>query len=91
MIKIAVAAALTAIVITDATIGPAATPASATIERPRGLKGDRLPLFAPNTGCADAVRPHQQGECLRVRERDETPPARTVRIVSAGQIADVRI
>jgi hypothetical protein len=88
MIRIALAAALVAIVIVNATIGPASE-LGATVERPRGLKGDRLPVLAPNTSCVDVVWPNQQGECVRVRVRELTPPARAVRIVTPGRTAIV--
>jgi len=74
MIKIAIAGALAAIVVADVAVPTASSPASVTIERPRGLKGDRLPVLAPNTGCADAARPFNRDECIRVREQ----PAGTI-------------
>lgn len=79
MIKIAVAATLAAIVVADAAFVPASTGTDATVERPRGLKGDRLPVRAPhqmpNAGCADAAWPYYPAECVRA------PVSRFVRTV----------
>ena len=49
MIRMMIAAALAATVITGVTLVPPSTGLTETIERPRGLKGDRLPLRAPLT------------------------------------------
>ena len=86
MIKFAVAASLAVIVITDAAVSPVSTPTIGTIERPRGLKGDRLPVLAPNTGCADAVRPLSHDQCIGAREQPAGPPpaSRLMRTVAAG-------
>jgi hypothetical protein len=83
MIKIAVAAALAAIVIADAARVPAATPAGATIERPRGLKGDRLQIQPQAPGCTDAVWPNTPAECVGSRQQQPsgTPSSRIVRSV----------
>ena len=51
MIKIAIAAALAALIVCDVTVLPAST--GETIERPRGLKGDRLPIRPTGAGCND--------------------------------------
>ena len=74
MIRIAVAAIIAVFVTYDATV-PAATGLIETIERPRGLKGDRLPIHPPGAGCAEAVWPHYQGECVSGREQpaDQMP------------------
>jgi hypothetical protein len=85
MIKIVLAAAIAAIVVTDAAFFTASTstPASATTERPRGLKGDRLPIHPQGPGCADAVRPNYPAECVGNRREpaDHTPSTRIVRSV----------
>ena len=82
MIKIAVAAALAAIVIADAARVPAATPAGVTIERPRGLKGDRLQISPQAPGCTDAVWPNYPAECVGSRQQPSgTPSSRIVRSV----------
>jgi hypothetical protein len=84
MIKMAVAAALAAIVVADGAFVPASTGAGVTTERPRGLKGDRLPVLVPNqvpsqipsnAACANATWPHYPAECIR------TPSTRLVRTV----------
>jgi hypothetical protein len=80
MIKIVIAAALAAIVITDVTFVPASTGARATSERPRGLKGDRLPIHPQGPGCSDAVSPDYPAECVGNR-REPADPAPTTRIV----------
>jgi hypothetical protein len=83
MIKIAVAAALAAIVIADAAFVPASTGVSATTERPRGLKGDRLPIRPQGPGCTDATWPNYPAECVGNRREptDHTPSIRIVRSV----------
>jgi hypothetical protein len=83
MIKIVIAAALAAIVITDVTFVPASTGAGATSERPRGLKGDRLPIRPQVPGCADAVSPDTPAECVGNRREpaDHTPSSHLVRSV----------
>jgi hypothetical protein len=68
MVKIALAAALTVIVMADVTVGPFAPSATVTNDRPRGLKGDRLPMLAPNPGCAEKGRPFGKDECDSTRE-----------------------
>lgn len=89
MIKIAVAAALAAIVIADVSFVPASTSSgvATTPERPRGLKGDRLPVLAPShspsAGCAEAAWPHYPAECVGSRREPSghTPSTRRVRSV----------
>ncbi|MBX9844038.1 MAG: hypothetical protein K2Z80_19735 [Xanthobacteraceae bacterium] len=82
MIKIAVTAALAAIVVADAAFVPASTPASATTERPRGLKGDRLQIRPQGPGCTDAVWPSYSAECVgNRREPADTHSNRIVRSV----------
>ncbi|MBX9825443.1 MAG: hypothetical protein K2Y27_10655 [Xanthobacteraceae bacterium] len=85
MIKIAVAAALAAIVVTDTAFFTVSTstPASATTERPRGLKGDRLPIRSQGSRCADAVWPNYPTECIGTHREpaDYTPSTRVVRSV----------
>jgi hypothetical protein len=83
IIKIAVAAALAAIVIADAAFVPASTGVSATTERPRGLKGDRLPIRPQGPGCTDATWPNTPAECVGNRREpaDHTPSSRIVRSV----------
>jgi hypothetical protein len=83
MIKIALAAALAAIVIADAAFVPASTDAGATTERPRGLKGDRLQIRPQAPGCADATWPNYPAECVGNRREpvDHTPSTRVVRSV----------
>ena len=86
MIKIAVAAALAAIVIADAARVPAATPAGVTIERPRGLKGDRLQISPQAPGCTDAVWPNYSGRMRRqppAAVRHAVVPHRAVRLSRA--------
>jgi hypothetical protein len=86
MIRIAVAAALAAFVIYDAAIAPAFTGASQTVERPRGLKGDRLPVQPVGTNCTDAAWPYYRDNCVRGRQPAEQAPApRVVRIVAADR------
>jgi hypothetical protein len=79
MIRIAIAAALAAIVITDVAFVPASTGLPETIERPRGLKGDRLPVLAPDARC-DAPRFDGERECIGVRRQpaEQTPAMRHV-------------
>ena len=64
MIKIAIAAALAALIVCDVTILPAGR-AGETIERPRGHKGDRLPIRPTGTGCSDVVWQHHHGRLRR--------------------------
>ena len=89
MVKIALAAALTAIVMADVTVGPFATSATVTNDRPRGLKGDRLPMLEPNPGCAEKARPFGKDECGGTRE--ERPailsPASRLAVSSEGIFA----
>ena len=84
MIKIALVAALAAIVIYDAAVVPPAIGNTQTIERPRGLKGDRLPIRSPGAGCPDVAWPSHQRECVGEREQParQTPAAWHVRIVA---------
>jgi hypothetical protein len=85
MIKIVLAAALAAIVVTDAAFYSTSTSTgvSATTERPRGLKGDRLPIRPQGPACADAAWPNYPAECIGSRQQpsDPTPPSRVVRSV----------
>jgi hypothetical protein len=85
MIKIVLAAALAAIVVTDAAFFTASTSTgiSATTERPRGLKGDRLPIRPQGPGCVDATWPDYPAECVGTRREpaDHTPSPRIVRSV----------
>src|SRR5262249_46346847 len=84
VIRIAVAAALAAFVIYDAAVAPAVTGANEPTERPRALKGDRLPIRPVGTGCADAAWPYYKDECVHSRPPVDQPPvARFVRIVAA--------
>jgi hypothetical protein len=90
MIKIAMAAVLAAIVVYDASVVPASTGLTETIERPRGLKGDRLdslPVRPSGAGCSEAAWPHQQGDCVGGREQpaEQAPVARFVRLVVTGR------
>jgi len=86
MIRIAVAAALAAFIVYDAAVAPAVTEANKTIEQPRGLKGDRLPVQPVGTNCAGAAWPYYRGECVRGRQPSDQPPApRFVRIVAADR------
>jgi hypothetical protein len=84
MIRIAVAAIIATFITYDAAVVPAATGIIETIDRPRGAKGDRLPVHPQGTGCADAVWPHYQGECVNVRQQpgDHMPATRFVRTVA---------
>jgi hypothetical protein len=63
MIRIALAAALAAVVIIDAAVLPASSGVTATTERPRALRGDRLPVRPTGAACADAAWPHYPAEC----------------------------
>ena len=85
MIRMMIAAALAATVITGVTLVPPSTGLTETIERPRGLKGDRLPLRAPGVGCADARWPAHQDECIvgRAPPAGQTPAMRQMRTVAA--------
>ena len=85
MVKIAVAAALAAIVITDVTIGPFSTSATATIERPRGVKGDRLPMAVPEPDCAETGLPSTRGQCVGAPDRPAIRPPES-RLVKADSI-----
>jgi hypothetical protein len=86
MIRIAVAAALATFVIYDAAVAPTSTGANDTIERPRGLKGDRLPVRPAGTSCADAAWPYYKDNCVRGRQpADPAPAARYVRVVTADR------
>jgi hypothetical protein len=87
VIKIAIAAALAALIVCDVTILPASTGVTETIERPRGHKGDRLPVRPTGAGCTDAVWPYYQGECVGSRQQpgEQAPAARTVRVVATDR------
>src|ERR1051325_6668480 len=89
MLKIAIAAALAAIVLCDAAVSSLSTPATATVERPRGLKGDRLPVFTPATGCPDATRPFSH-ECVNTRKQPAapTPASQLVGTIGVDSLAD---
>ncbi|HEY5962485.1 MAG TPA: hypothetical protein VIU42_00545 [Xanthobacteraceae bacterium] len=81
MIKIAIAAALAALIVCDVTVLPAST--GETIERPRGLKGDRLPIRPTGAGCNDVVW-HHHDVCVGGDQQPgkQTPGARHVRIAA---------
>jgi hypothetical protein len=86
MIRIAVAAAIAAFVVYDAAVAPAVTGANETIERPRGLKGDRLPVQPVGTNCSDTAWPYYRSDCVRGRQpSDHAPAVRFVRIVAADR------
>ncbi|WP_068020899.1 hypothetical protein [Rhodoplanes sp. Z2-YC6860] len=86
MIRIAIAAALASFVVYDAAVAPASTGPNETIEQPRGVKGDRLPVLPAGTNCADAAWPYYRGDCVRGRQpSDQGPAARVVRIVAADR------
>ena len=88
MIRIALAAALAAVVITDAAVLPASPGVTATNERPRALRGDRLPVRPTGAACADAAWPYYPAECVGGRGQPAgTPSARPVRIVAGDQTA----
>jgi hypothetical protein len=87
VIKIAIAAALAALIVCDVTILPASTGVTETIERPRGHKGDRLPVQPTGADCTDAAWPYYQGDCVGGRQQpgEQAPAARTVRIVATDR------
>jgi hypothetical protein len=86
MIKIAIAAALAALIVCDVTILPAST--GETIERPRGHKGDRLPIQPTGTGCSDVVWQHHHGDCVGGHQQpsNQAPAARHVRVVATDRM-----
>jgi hypothetical protein len=86
MIRITIAAALAAFVIYDAAVAPAFTGANEPTERPRGQKGDRLPVQPVGASCADAAWPYYKDNCVRSRQpAEQTPAPRYVRIVAADR------
>ena len=88
MIKIAIAAALAALIVCDVTILPASTGITETVERPRGYKGDRLPIRPTGAGCTDVAWPHYQGDCVSGQQQpsEPAPVARYVRVVATDRM-----
>ncbi len=88
MIRIAVAAALAAYVVYG--IVPAFTGPNEAVERPRGVKSDRIPIQPLGTNCADTAWPYYRDNCVRGRQpADQTPSAREVRIVATDRTPPV--
>ena len=87
MIKIAIAAALAALIVCDVTILPASTGKRRSNDRV-ATKAIAYRSNQPGTGCSDVVWQHHHGDCVGGHQQPskQAPAARHVRIVATDRM-----